>query len=82
MAPPLLSVSDLGLNLGDRWLLRHVDLAISAGDRLAFVGRNGAGKSSLMKLIAGQTEPDEGSRWCAPYSSVAICRRTRPFAAA
>ena len=71
MAPPLLSVSDLGLNLGDRWLLRHVDLSVSAGDRLAFVGRNGAGKSSLMKLIAGQTEPDEGSRWCAPYCSVA-----------
>ena len=71
MAPPLLSVSDLALNLGDRWLLRHVDLAVSSGDRLAFVGRNGAGKSSLMKLIAGYTEPDEGSRWCAPYCSIA-----------
>ena len=79
MAPPLLSVSDLGLNLGDRWLLRHVDLAISAGDRLAFVGRNGAGKSSLMKLIAGQTEPDEGSRWCAPYSSVAYLPQNPSF---
>ena len=79
MAPPLLSVSDLGLNLGDRWLLRHVDLAVSAGDRLAFVGRNGAGKSSLMKLIAGQTEPDEGSRWCAPYSSVAYLPQNPTF---
>ena len=66
MASPLLSVSDLALNLGDRWLLRHVSLVVSPGDRLAFVGRNGAGKSSLMKLIAGYTEPDEGSRWCAP----------------
>ncbi len=79
MAPPLLSVSDLGLNLGDRWLLRHVDLSISAGDRLAFVGRNGAGKSSLMKLIAGQTEPDEGSRWCAPYCSVAYLPQNPSF---
>ena len=81
MAPPLLSVSDLALNLGDRWLLRHVDLAVSSGDRLAFVGRNGAGKSSLMKLIAGYTEPDEGSRWCAPYCSIAYLPQTPSFKA-
>lgn len=81
MAPPLLSVSNLALNLGDRWLLRHVDLAISPGDRLAFVGRNGAGKSSLMKLIAGFTDPDEGSRWCAPYCSVAYLPQNPSFKA-
>ena len=44
-APPLLSISDIGVNLGDRWLLRHVDLSLSAGDRLALVGRNGASSS-------------------------------------
>jgi len=71
MAPPLLSVSDTGVNLGDRWLLRHVDLSVSAGERLALVGRNGAGKSTLMKLIAGQLEPDEGSCWIAPSVQVA-----------
>ena len=81
MAPPLLSVSNLALNIGDRWLLRHVDLAVSPGDRLAFVGRNGAGKSSLMKLIAGFTEPDEGSRWCAPHCSVAYLPQNPSFKA-
>ena len=50
MAPPLLTISDVGINLGDRWLLRSAHLALHAGDRLALVGRNGAGKSSLMKL--------------------------------
>ncbi len=70
-APPLLNISDIGVNLGDRWLLRHVDLSLSAGDKLALVGRNGAGKSSLMKLIAGSAEPDEGSRWVAPGVDVA-----------
>ena len=79
MVSPLLSVSDLALNLGDRWLLRHVNLAVSSGDRLAFVGRNGAGKSSLMKLIAGYTEPDEGSRWIAPYCSVAYLPQNPSF---
>ena len=81
MGPPLLSVSNLALNLGDRWLLRHVELAVSPGDRLAFVGRNGAGKSSLMKLIAGYMEPDEGSRWCAPHCSVAYLPQNPSFKA-
>jgi ATP-binding cassette subfamily F protein uup len=79
-APPLLSISDNGVNLGDRWLLRHVDLSLSAGDRLALVGRNGAGKSSLMKLIAGSQEPDEGSRWVAPGIQVAYLPQTPTFA--
>ena len=79
-APPLLSISDNGVNLGDRWLLRHVDLSLSAGDRLALVGRNGAGKSSLMKLIAGSQEPDEGSRWVAPGVQVAYLPQIPTFA--
>ena len=78
-APPLLSISDIGVNLGDRWLLRHVDLSLSAGDRLALVGRNGAGKSSLMKLIAGSQEPDEGIRWVAPGVQVAYLPQTPTF---
>ena len=68
---PLLTLSDMGVNLGDRWLLRHVDLSIHAGERLALVGRNGAGKSSLMKLITGTVEADEGERWVAPRTEIA-----------
>ena len=71
MATPLLTLSDMGVNLGDRWLLRHVDLALHSGDRLALVGRNGAGKSTLMKLIADGAEPDEGALWQAPGVEVA-----------
>ena len=51
MAPPLLTIADAGVNLGDRWLLRGADLSLHAGDRLALVGPNGAGKSTLMKLL-------------------------------
>ena len=79
MAPPLMSISDMGVNLGDRWLLRGVDLSVSAGDRLALVGRNGAGKSTLMKLIAGQLEPDEGSRWTAPAAQIAYLPQSPQF---
>ena len=69
-ATPLLSVGGLGVNLGDRWLLRNVDVTVSAGDRLCLVGRNGAGKSTLMKFMAGLTESDEGERWVAPGASI------------
>ena len=48
MATPLLTLANTGVNLGDRWLFRHVDVTVSAGDRLCLVGRNGAGKSTLM----------------------------------
>ena len=71
MAPPLLTISDAGINLGHRWLLRSADLALHAGDRLALVGRNGAGKSSLMKLLAGQSDMDEGTLWTAPGANIA-----------
>ena len=71
MAPPLLTISDAGINLGDRWLLRCADLALHTGDRLALVGRNGAGKSSLMKLLAGQSDMDEGTLWIAPGGNIA-----------
>ncbi len=71
MPPPLLTIADAGINLGDQWLLRGADLALNAGDRLALVGRNGAGKSSLMKLLAGQGEMDEGTLWAAPGSTIA-----------
>ena len=81
MAPPLISISEMGVNLGDRWLLRGVDLSVSAGDRLALVGRNGAGKSTLMKLIAGQVEPDEGSRWVAPANEIAYLPQSPKFKA-
>ena len=71
MAPPLLTISDAGINLGDKWLLRSADLALHSGDRLALVGRNGAGKSSLMKLLAGQSDMDEGTLWTAPGANIA-----------
>ncbi|MEX0503399.1 ABC-F family ATP-binding cassette domain-containing protein [Alphaproteobacteria bacterium LSUCC0719] len=71
MPTPLLTIAAAGINLGDRWLLRGGDLTLHDGDRLALVGRNGAGKSSLMKLMAGRADMDEGSLWMAPGSSVA-----------
>ena len=75
MAPSLLTITEAGINLGDRWLLRGASLSLHAGDKLALVGVNGAGKSSLMKLLAGQGEMDEGTLWIAPGTTVAYHRK-------
>lgn len=42
------------------WPLRHIDFDIAAGEAVGVVGRNGTGKSTLLKLIAGVLMPDEG----------------------
>ena len=56
----LISAQDLVLNINDRALLDRASLALSAGDRIGLVGRNGAGKSTFMRLLAGEAEADDG----------------------
>ena len=56
----LLSVHGVSLSFGGEPLLDQVDLNIEEGDRICLVGRNGTGKSSLLKLLHGDIEPDEG----------------------
>jgi ATP-binding cassette, subfamily F, member 3 len=56
----MLRFDDLALRRGPLLLLEHVDLALHAGWRVGIVGRNGAGKSSLLALIAGELTPDAG----------------------
>lgn len=50
----------LGLFLGGRWLFRGLDLEVLRGDRIGIVGRNGAGKTSLLGLLTGEIPPSEG----------------------
>ncbi len=62
MAPPVISLRDVSLDLGEKKLFAGIDLAISAQDRLCLVGRNGTGKSTLLKMLSGDREPDQGER--------------------
>ena len=53
---------DVGFRYPDseRWAIRHVHLAISPGERIALVGENGAGKTTITKLLARLYDPTEG----------------------
>jgi ATP-binding cassette subfamily F protein uup len=69
--PPLLQLRDTALTLGGAPLLDGAELSISAGDRIAVVGRNGSGKSTLFRIAAGQITADRGSRFVQPSARLA-----------
>ncbi|EIK44979.1 ABC transporter, ATP-binding protein [Cellvibrio sp. BR] len=56
----LIKIEKAGLSYGLQVLLDGVDLAIERGQRLCLIGRNGTGKSSLLKVIAGEVDLDKG----------------------
>src|SRR5919107_3012248 len=63
MAAPrnLVNLKDVAKGYGSRSVLRGVTLGVAAGDRIGVVGRNGDGKSTLLRLVAGAEEPDAGA---------------------
>ena len=56
----LLRFDAVGLEFGEQLILRDADFSIEKGERVCLLGRNGAGKSTTLKLIMGTTEPDRG----------------------
>ena len=48
-------------SFGDRVILRPFDLRVLRGDRIAFVGPNGTGKTTLLKMLTGELPPDAGT---------------------
>jgi ABC transport system ATP-binding/permease protein len=57
---PLIDMKNIGLSFGGPQLLESVDLVIEPGERICLLGRNGEGKSSLIKIINGNLRPDRG----------------------
>jgi ATPase subunit of ABC transporter with duplicated ATPase domains len=59
-APPL-EVRDLAVEVGGRIVVEGLDLAVRPGDKVGVVGRNGAGKTSTLRVLAGELQPASGS---------------------
>jgi len=79
MAPPLLTLKDAHLAIGERKLLAGLELKLDTGARVALVGRNGAGKSTLLQVLAGRVELDAGSLTTAPRTRLAYLPQAPAF---
>jgi ATP-binding cassette subfamily F protein uup len=67
----MLRLDNVSLAFGARPLLDRVSLHVDAGERVCLVGRNGEGKSSLLRLVGGAIQPDSGAVWVQPGARVA-----------
>lgn len=57
----VLSLEQVGMRFGERWLLRNCSQILRHSERIALVGANGTGKSTLLRIIVGELQPSEGS---------------------
>ncbi len=62
---------------GDKQIVRGFDLLAQRGDRVAFVGPNGVGKTTLLKMLLGQEVPDEGTVTLGTNLEIAVFDQTR-----
>ena len=77
---PLLRLDKVSLHYGPRVLLDAVDFSLLRGQRVGLLGRNGEGKTTLLKLVAGLLAPDEGERWLRPGTTLAWLDQSLPEA--
>src|ERR1035437_10551365 len=60
LSPALISANGLALAVGAAPLLEEVTLSVAPGEKVGLVGRNGCGKTSLLKILAGELQADDG----------------------
>lgn len=68
---PLLTLENACLAFGHHALLNQAALQLDPGERVGLIGRNGSGKSSLLRALAGEIKLDDGLVWIAPGTNVA-----------
>jgi ATP-binding cassette subfamily F protein uup len=76
---PLITLDQASLAFGDAPLLLQADLALDAGERVALIGRNGTGKTSLLRVLADQQALDDGIVWRVPGLRIAFVPQEPPL---
>ena len=62
----VINAENVGKSFGDRTIIKDFTLRIQRGDRIGIVGANGTGKTTLIRMLTGETEPDTGSITLSP----------------
>ena len=68
---PLITLENACLAFGHHALLDHANLQLDPSERVGLIGRNGGGKSSLLRALASEIKLDDGKLWCAPNLKLA-----------
>jgi len=76
----LLRFDEIGLEFGEQLILHDAEFSIESGERICLIGRNGAGKSTTLKLIMGSLQPDRGEIIAKSSLIVSQLEQTLPIA--
>lgn len=77
---PLLRLDNVSLHFGTRDLLKAVDLTLHKNQKIGLLGRNGEGKTTLLKLLGQRIQPDSGEYWLRPGCKIAWLEQDLPDA--
>ncbi len=75
---PLITLDNISLSFSDKPILHEVSATIHKGDKIALIGRNGEGKSSFMRVLAGTILPDDGKMKVQNGTRISYLEQTPP----
>ncbi len=78
MSVPIYYIKDASLSFADKTIFEELEFYLYPGDKICFIGRNGSGKSSVMKVIDGEYLLDAGKIFQAPSSTIGYLRQDVP----
>ena len=79
MPTPLITAHNLKISQSNKIILNNAEFSINSLDRIILVGKNGCGKSSLLRVLKGIDTPDEGQIWMVPNLKVDLLEQNPPI---
>ena len=73
----MISTQNVSLQYGDRALFENVSVKFTDGNCYGIIGANGAGKSTFLKILAGEIEPNKGEVILEPHKRLSVLKQDR-----